>query len=145
MALDRTEAATELANRSGRALVAVGRNTTDTTGNLREPLDDTFRALGVAWGDLATATVEEGDLDRFLAIGAVFVIRRALDEAAGFADVAATALGTSKRKSQIVKNLTDQLNRAESYAAQYGVAGLTSVMGSGVVILDVLEPEEVNA
>jgi hypothetical protein len=145
MTLNRQEAADELANRAGRHLLAVGLTADDTTGNLKEPLDDTFRALGVAYADVADAEVEESELDRFLAVGAVFVLRQALGASSGFADVAATALGTSKRKSQIVKNLMDQLNRAESYAAQYGVAGLTAVMASGVVILDVLEPEEVNA
>jgi hypothetical protein len=143
MALNRDEAAGELANRSGRALTAVGLLTSDTTGNLKEPLDDTFRAFGVAYGDLPDAELDEGDLDRFLAVGAVYVLRRALSEAIGFADVAATALGTSKRKSQIVQNLEKRLAEAESHAAQYGVDILNPVMGSGVYRIDILEPEEV--
>jgi hypothetical protein len=143
MALNRDEAAGELANRSGRALTAVGLLTSDTTGNLKEPLDDTFRALGVAYGDLIDADVEEGDLDQFLAVGTVYVLRHALAASSGFANVAATALGTSKQKQQIVQNLEKRLLEAEAHAAQYGVSVLTPVMGSGVYRIDILEPEEV--
>ena len=142
MSLTRAQAAAELAARTGRALIGVGLTAADTTGNLKEPLDDTFRALGTAHGSVASATVEEADLDQFLSVGAVFVLRRALDEAVGFADVAATTLGVSKRKSQIVKNLEDRLVRAEAKAATYGVTGVTSVMGSGVYRIDLIEPED---
>jgi hypothetical protein len=143
MTLSRAEAASELANRAGRHLVAVGLNSSDTTGNLKEPLDDTFRALGVAYGDLIDADVEEGELDQFLAVGTVYVLRQALGASSGFANVAATALGTSKQKQQIVQNLEKRLLEAEAHAAQYGVSVLTPVMGSGVYRIDILEPEEV--
>lgn len=143
MALTRAQAATAVANRSGRALVNVGLATTDTAGALKEPLDDTFLALGVPYANLATATVQDDDLGKFLAVAAVFVLRRALDEASGFADVAATGLGVSKRKSQIVQNLTMLLARAEAAAEAYGVTGMVGTMTSGVYIVDIIEPEAV--
>jgi hypothetical protein len=143
MTLNREEAASELANRAGRHLIAVGLTADDTTSNLKEPLDDTFRALGVAYGDLADAEVEEGNLDQFLAVGSVYVLRHALAASSGFANVAATALGTSKQKQQIVQILEKRLAEAEAYAAQYGVSVLNPVMGSGVYRIDILEPEEV--
>ena len=144
MALTRAQATAELAARTGRVLVTVGLLATDTTGNLKEPLDDTFRALGTAYANIASATVDTADLDQFLAIGAVYVLRRALDEAMGYADVAATSLGTSKRKSQIVANLRARLADAEAEATVYGTVALASIMGSGVYIVDTIEPEEVT-
>lgn len=141
--LTRTEAGDELAARAGAHLIAVGLTTADSTGHLKEPLDDTFRALGVAWVDLPDATVDEADLNKFLAVGTVFVLRRALGQASGFADVAATTLGTSKRKSQIVANLEKALERATAHALQYGLTDLVPVMTSGTYRIDLLEPEEV--
>lgn len=141
MAISRATATSELAARTGRVLVTVGLTAADTTGNLKEALDDTFRAMGTAYADLATATVDTDDLDQFLAIGAVYVLRRALDEAVGFADVAATTLGTSKRKSQIVANLRARLADAEAEASVYGVVALSPVMGAGTYYVDVIEPD----
>jgi len=143
MALNRATLATLLGTRAGANLRAVGLTTADTTGNLKEPLDDTLRALGVPYGSEASATQDEGQVSRFLAVGAVYVLRRALDEASGLADVSATTLGASKSQSQIVKNLRDRLAEAEMMAAQYGIADLTPAMGSGVYTIDALEPEEV--
>ena len=142
-ALSRATLTTALANRSGRALVGVGLLATDTAGNMKEPLDDTFLALGTAYSGLATATYDDSALPKFLAVGAVYVLRRALEEAVGFADVSATELGASKKKSQIVANLETQLARAESAAVPYGVTGLNPVMGSGVYSIDIIEPEDV--
>jgi hypothetical protein len=141
--LNRATLATLLGTRAGRNLTAVGLTTTDTTGNLKEPLDDTFRALGTPYSDLASATVDDSNINQFLAVGAVYVLRRALDEASGLADVSASTLGASKSQSQIVKNLRDRLAEAEAAAAQYGVADLMPAMGSGVYTIDALEPEEV--
>jgi hypothetical protein len=141
--LNRTQLATLLGTRAGVNLRAVGLTTADSTGNLKEPLDDTLRALGVPYGSEASATLDDGRVAAFLAVGAVYVLRRALDEASGFADVAATALGTSKSKNQIVKNLRERLADAEAHAMQYGIADLVPAMGSGVYTIDALEPEEV--
>ena len=143
MALNRVALATLLGTRAGRNMVAVGLTTVDSTTNLKEPLDDTLRALGVPYGSEASATLDEGRVSQFLAVGAVYVLRRALDEASGFADVAATALGTSKSRSQIVKNLRERLADAEAHAAQYVVPDLMPVMGAGVYTIDAIEPEEV--
>lgn len=143
MTLNRAQMATLLGTRAGRNLTAVGLTTVDSTTNLKEPLDDTLRALGVPYGSEASATLADGDVARFLAVGAVYVLRRALDEASGFAPVAATQLGTSKDKEKIVRNLERQLVRAESHAAQYGIADLVPVMGAGVYRIDAIEPEEV--
>jgi hypothetical protein len=141
--LTRTQLATLLGTRAGANLRAVGLLTTDTSSNLKEPLDDTLRALGVPFGSEASATLDDGQVGAFLAVGAVYVLRRALDEASGYADVAATALGTSKSKSQIVKNLRERLADAEAHAIGYGIADLVPAMGSGVYTIDALEPEEV--
>jgi hypothetical protein len=141
--LTRTQLATLLGTRAGVNLRAVGLTSADSTGNLKEPLDDTLRALGVPYGSEASATLDDGRVAAFLAVGAVYVLRRALDEASGFADVAATALGTSKSKSQIVKNLRERLADAEAHAIGYGIADLVPAMGSGVYTIDALEPEEV--
>jgi hypothetical protein len=143
MTLNRSQLATLLGTRAGRNLTAVGLTTADSTANLKEPLDDTLRALGVPYGSEASATLDESNVARFLAVGAVYVLRRALDEASGFADVAATQLGASKHKSQIVKNLRDRLADAEAHAAQYGIADMVPVMGAGVYRIDAIEPEEV--
>ena len=143
MALTRSQAATAVGARSGRALVQVGLTTADTTTNLKEPLDDTFVALGVPYASVASATVEDSDLHFLLAVAEVFVLRRALQEAIGFSDVAATQLGVSKRKSQIVANLKDALARAEQQPAVYRVAGLAPAMTSGYYLIDSIEPEAV--
>lgn len=141
--LTRSQMATLLGTRAGANLRAVGLTTDDLTGNLKEPLDDTLRALGVPYGSEASATLDDGQVSQFLAVGAVYVLRRALDEASGFADVAAPGLGVSKNRNQIVKNLRERLADAEMAAAVYGIADLTPAMGSGVYTIDALEPEEV--
>ena len=141
--LTRSQLASLLGSRAGGALRGVGLTTADTTGNLKEPLDDTLRTFGVTYGDEIAGTLDSADVTRFVAVGRVFVLRRALDEAMGFADVAATQLGVSKSKSQIVKHLRDALADAESAAAQYGIPDLMPVMGSGVYIIDAIEPENV--
>jgi hypothetical protein len=141
MALNRSQAALAVAPRSGRHLVNVGLLATDTSGNMKEPLDDAFMALGVAYADLPAASVEETDLPKFLAVVEVAILNRALIEASGFADVAATEFGVSKKRNQIVQNLERALDKAERAAAPYGVVGITQFMTSGIYRIDGIEPE----
>ncbi len=143
MALSRATLATELGTRAGGYLRAVGLTTADTTGNLKESLDDTLRAMGTTYTGLATATLADTSLDQFIAVGTVYVLRAAIAEATRLADVAATTLGASKRQSQIVENLERALARAESQAAVYGIAVLSSTMTTGVMTFDLIEPEAV--
>jgi hypothetical protein len=140
MAINRATFATEVANTSGDYLLTVGLLTTDTTGNLKEPLDATFRKLGVAKGSEGTATVEESAWDKALAVAEVFVIERALKRASGRPDVGATGLGVTKDQSQMAPGLREALREAVRRAAQYGVSGIVPVMSSGSYTIDVLEP-----
>lgn len=59
--MNRAALAAELWGRLQRPFAEVGITNSDTTGNLKEPLDATFLALGVAYGDVATGTVSSGD------------------------------------------------------------------------------------
>lgn len=145
MALTRAQAAIEIIANYGDAMLAVGKLATDTTGNLKEPIDLAFRAIGVTQGSETSATLAPSDLDRFLVIGGYFVIRRALAAAMGMADVAATTLGVSKRKSQIAENLRKQLDEARRDAVAFGFGGVVGMsMTSGVYLLDTIEPAEMT-
>lgn len=126
-------------------MTGIGLLATDTTANLKEPLDATFRALGTTPGSEASATVEDADVDRFLAVGDVFVLRRALKRARIFADSAATTLGTSKRLQQIYENLRAELAIAEAAAASHGVTAAVTAMTAGIYRIDDIEPVEVYA
>lgn len=146
MSLTRAQAAIEISAQYGDAMLAVGKPATDTSGSLKEPIDLALRAIGVAQGSEVTATIAGADVDRFLVIGGYFVIRRALAAAMGMADVAATTLGVSKRKSQIADNLRKQLDEARRDAVAFGFGGVVGMsMTSGVYLLDTIEPEDLTA
>ena len=143
MALTRSQAAQELIAHYGDLMLDVGKAATDTTGNLKEPIDRTFRAMGTLYAGLASATLDDTELDTFLTLGGYFVVERALDAASGMADVAATTLGTSKRKSQIVANLRarrEELRERAIAAGYFAVVG--AVMAGGVYGLDTIEPAD---
>jgi hypothetical protein len=54
MSMSRAQLAAELWGRLGTQFTEAGITNTDTTGNLKEPVDSTLLALGVSYGDLAT-------------------------------------------------------------------------------------------
>lgn len=58
----RSDAATLVALDLSAVLTAANMQGTDTTGNLKEPLDRALRAMGVAESDLATAAPDDGAL-----------------------------------------------------------------------------------
>lgn len=62
--MTRVEVAAEINARIGFWLVETEITAADTTGNLKEPLDDALAAMGVAQEDRATA--EPADGDRFI-------------------------------------------------------------------------------
>ena len=126
MALARADLTTTIAGELANVLTLAGLSTTDTSGNLKEPLDRVFRALAVAEADLATAAVADGAEERAVAYARYFVLVRATDALAGKMDVSAGAASAKLR--QQFENVRDRMQEALIVARGYGLA----IAGDGV-------------
>ena len=108
--MDRAEVAAAVGARLGNTLAGAGLAATDTPGNLREPIDDALRQLGVRAEDLATADVE--DSTGFVALVRHRALLLVLDRLADTFDVSTG--GDSFKLSQQVANAEKALARAEA-------------------------------
>ncbi len=122
MAMSRAELVAEVGARLRRAIALLGLQETDTAGNLREPINDTFRALGVAETALLTATVADGDERRALAFAKYFVLDALVDSAHDQADLTAPG-GAGLKQQQTIQSLERQRDRALVAATLHGLTG----------------------
>lgn len=99
----------ETARRLGTILTAATIAATDTTGNLKEPIDDALRMLGYAESELATA--EPASSLPFLALVRYTTLRLAWDRRSQSFDL--NSEGTGLRLQQRVATLERMLKDAE--------------------------------
>lgn len=158
--LSRANAATYLAGNFGAGannlLALADIAATDTTGDLKEIIDDAALLVGVSYADLATASVADADARKYLASLKYAGIRRIIHglNAKSQMGVAAVGQGVSLDVREWMKRLQSDLLMA---AAECRALGLTvpvdgksgwSAMGTltgGIGLsTDYLEPQEVE-
>ncbi len=123
-----------------RPFTEVGITNADTSGNLKEPLDKTFRALGTAWGDEATATVADGSEAAALSVAVYYGWEAVVTAAANLVDGSVGAPQVSESSSQLFANYTKQRDAAKRDALAYlPDDGAFSI---GAIVMDFIEPLE---
>lgn len=136
--MNRAALAAELWGRLQRPFAEVGITNSDTTGNLKEPVDSTLSALGVAYGDLATGTVAAGSEAAAIALatyyGYVAVVGAFTDK-----DVQVDAPTIRISKSNQGNRYETALARAKADAAAW-LPDDGAAFAVGVISLDFIEP-----
>lgn len=94
----------------GGAFTEAGITNADTAGNLKGPVDNALLALGVAFGDLATATVTDADITRAIALanyyGYVAILQRVAHKAGSTsASVGAPSVSKSENHAEYIRAL----------------------------------------
>jgi hypothetical protein len=117
--MNRAALVAELWIRLQRVFVVVGITDEDTPGNLKEPVDDTLRALGVAYADLATGEVADSDIDKAIILAEYYGLKTVYKSAIQNVDISVAAPQVSKSKSQFVANITAALALAKAEAAAW--------------------------
>jgi hypothetical protein len=134
MSMSRMELAGYLWGRLQAQFTEVGIVNADSSGNLKEPLDDTFVALGFSFSDAATATVEDADTQKALALVRYYGLTTVYDAALNRTDeqksVGAPSVSLSQNKSQFVRQLENALFRAKENAEPFLPKGDTWIFGS---------------
>lgn len=138
MAFGRVDAASYLGGVLAQWLTDAGMTAADTAGNLKEPIDDAFLAVGVAWDDLATAEVAAAGVPGLRKVLRWQGLARVLDAIGGRVDVDIAGDG-GKKRSQAVVALSKRVEEARAAAAPY----VTAPAGwrAGAVGLGWVEPE----
>lgn len=129
MALTRAALTATLAGELADVLALASLEAADTTGALKEPLDRTFRALGVAEGGLAEAAAPDGAEPRAIAFATYFALARAASALAGRVDVATGRNETSAKESQAFTHVQALLEQARADAEGYGLP-----VGTGAIV-----------
>lgn len=121
--MDRSDIATYMWGRLGAMFTEVGIDNADTTGDLKEPIDDTFLALGVNYADLASATSASSDVRaaRSLAYyyGLISIRDAALNRVDESKSNGAPSVSLSRSRSQFVDNVNAAIDQAEKAATPY--------------------------
>ena len=121
MSLSRAELQASLWGTLQRPFTEVGIANTDTTGNLKEPLDATLYAMGTAYADLTTGTIADGSEFDALKVARYYGLSAIYDAALNRVDVRLTDedMSRSDTWSQFVKNLKDARDEAKADAAPF--------------------------
>lgn len=125
MSLARSSLLAAIAGELREPLALAEINPVDTTGNLKEPLDRTFRALGAAEADLATAVVATGSEAVAIAYATYFVYSRVTSALAD--QVNMSSVGSRADLHQLYENMKDRMADALLIAQGFGL----SISGSG--------------
>lgn len=129
--MNRSDAAAFVGTRFAAYLTAASRTAADTTGNLKEVLDDAFRALGVLPDDLATAetTDAEGTEDLMVQLPYRTLEQICRDIGATYFDV---TVGDSFKLSQVRGACQKDLEQARSAVLErFGTTGVVDGDGAG--------------
>jgi hypothetical protein len=126
-----------------RQFQEVGIENSDESGHLKEPIDSTLMALGVAYGDLESGTIADGDEHKAIAIARYQGLQAIADAAATWVDVTLDAPNTSLKRSQFVTNIEKALVRAKADAEPF-METVASSWGMGILTLDYIEPYDVE-
>lgn len=100
-------------------LTLAGFAATDTSGAMKEVLDKTFRALGVAESGLASATVADGSEQQAIAYLSYFTIDKAVWNTTAKMNVKAGSAAANQREQH--ENLLKLLGHALAQAQAYGL------------------------
>ena len=120
MALSRASLITAVTGELAGVLTLAGFTAADTAGNMKEPADRCFRALGVAEGDLASATVADGDEEKAIAYLRYFTVDKAVWATASKMNVAASGGAKANLREQH-ENLLRLLSAALAQAQALGL------------------------
>jgi hypothetical protein len=144
MVLTRAQAATHIAGTLGSLFTLLGVGTADTAGQLKEPIDEALLAIGVAWGDLATASVADADVPGFLAVLRVrALLRLQFAAVAGNAKTEISGNDVTIKYADVGKRIDGLLTAALAGADAYGLGLSNSWQVPGSVSTDYLEPAPV--
>lgn len=102
----------------------------DTTGHLKEPIDQTFRALGVAEVGLAAATVADGSESAAIAIANYFTLARILNAVS--TEISLSSVGSRAEFQQLYDHVKERLEAALVVAQGYGLV-IAGAGSSGIV------------
>jgi hypothetical protein len=158
MAVSRSAATTYLAGQYGAGannlLALADIATTDTTGDLKEPIDDAAMLLGTSYTDLATASVGDTDAPAFFAALRYTALKRIISglNAKSQQGVAQVGQGVSLDVRDWIKRLQGELMLAAGECMGYGLtvttdgssswAAMGDIVGTPSWSLDYLEPVE---
>ena len=137
MGLTRAELNTAVTGELAGVLTLAGFAATDTSGAMKEVLDRTFRALGVAEAGLASAMVEDGAEQSAIAFARYFVLDKAVMATTSKMNVKAGSASANLREQH--ENLKQQRDEAYATAEVYGLWVLTR-MGSYAGIFATVGP-----
>lgn len=145
--MNRAALAAELWGRLQRPFAEVGITNSDTTGNLKEPIDATLLALGTAWGDVATGTVAAGDELKAITVAVYYGYAAMLDAVSTRVTRSLSAASPQVSRTDAFTDLTKTLEaamaRAKAAALPYLPAD--SSWGYGTVSLGFIESEACEA
>lgn len=136
MPMTRAAAATYVAGSFSQLLTDAGMGNADEAGELAEVIDDALLMTGVAYGDLATATVADADVLGFRKVLAYAALLRIADARADRAS-SVSLDGPSMSKTWNRDSFQKRIDAAKEAAAPYVVSG---EWGSGTIAFDYLEP-----
>lgn len=136
--MTRAEAVAFIGARFATYLTAAQRAATDTTGNLKEVLDDAFRVLGFAAADWPTAetTDAEGDEDLMVQLPYRTLEQVCRDLGATYFDV---TVGDSFKLSQVRTACQKDMETAErAVMDRFGTLGVVDgdAVGDGLSTID---------
>lgn len=123
MSMNRVELMGYAWGRLGVLFTEVGMTNDDSSGNMKEPLDDTLMALGSTYEDAASAVVATADERAARALVRYYGLIAIQDSALNYVDesksTGAPSVSLSRSRSQFVAQIEKSLERAYKDAAQY--------------------------
>lgn len=134
--MTRDEAVTFIGTRFAAYLANANRTAADTTGNLKEIIDDAFRVLGFAAADWPTAETsgEEADEDLRVQLPYRTLEQVCRDIGATFFDV---TVGDSFKLSQVRAACDKDLERAaKAVVERFGTVGIVDSDDGGITVID---------
>ena len=150
MAITRTNAVDYLkglyGSGAGNLLGAANVPATDTLGGLKEPINDALLGLGTSWTALPTATVEDSETARFLAILRLATLERILAGLNAKTQLDLKAGDVELKGSQLVAKVERMRARAEAEVIALGGTSAAANAGGGgwgltTLSLGIVEPE----
>lgn len=124
MGLTRVQLNTAVTAELAGVLTLAGFAATDTSGAMKESLDRTLRALGVAESDLVSATIDDGVEAKAIAYLRYFVLDKAVLATTSKMNVKAGSSSANLREQH--ENLKQQRDEARLTADAYGLWLATS-------------------
>jgi hypothetical protein len=117
--LTRFDLITAVSGELAGVLTLAGFTAADTVGNMKEPTDQTFRAMGVAEADLADAAVADGEEQKGIAFLTFFTVDKAVWNTANKMNVKAGSASAELETQH--KNLLRLWAQALAEAQSYGL------------------------